>query len=142
MDLWWKGAEDAVRWNAIACGALFAVLGFALKRTGRKAHFEPVAVTLGWLLVLGALASRVLDARIWWAWTLGLLLVGLGLAAGAFLVRRFLLFAFGVVAAYAALSRLALDRTADTLGCFWFFLTPILVIVGLILAQRRLKEPA
>jgi predicted membrane protein DUF2157 len=140
-DLWWKGAEDAVRWNAIACGALFVVLGFSLKRTGRKAHFEPVAVTLGWLLILGALASGM-DAQIWWPWAVALLLAGLGLAAVAFLVRRFPLFAFGVAAAYAALSRLALDRTADTLGCFWFFITPIPVIVGLILAQRRLKEPA
>ncbi|HEY4589904.1 MAG TPA: DUF2157 domain-containing protein [Thermoanaerobaculia bacterium] len=146
-DLWWNAlwsgaAEDAVRWNAIACGALFAGLGFALKRSGRKAHFEPVAATLGWLLILGALASGMGEQIFWWPWTLGLLLAELGLAAGAFLVRRFPLFAFGVVAAYAALSRLVLDGTADTLGCFWFFITPILVIVGLILTQRRLKEPA
>jgi hypothetical protein len=140
-DLLWKGAEDAVRWNAIACGALFAVLGLVLKRTGRKAHFEPVAVTLGWLLILGALASGM-DAQVWWAWMVALLLTGLGLAAGAFLNRRFPLFAFGVVAAYAALSRLVLDGIGDTLGSFWFFSTPILVIVGLFLAQRRLKEPA
>jgi Predicted membrane protein (DUF2157) len=140
-DLWWKGAEDAVRWNAIACGALFAVLGLALKRTDRKAHFEPVAVTLGWLLILGALASGM-DVQVWRPWTVALLLTGLGLAAGAFLVRRFPLFAFGVVAAYAALSRLALHGVGDTLGCFWFFITPIPVIVGLILAQRRLREPA
>src|SRR3954470_7881167 len=141
-DLWWNGAEDAVRWNAIACGALFAVLGFALKRTGRKAHFEPVAVTLGWLLVLGGLASGMGERVFWWTWTLGLLLAGWGLAVGSFLTRRFPLFAFGVVAAYAALSRLVLDGIGDTLGCFWFFLTPIPVIVGLIFAQRRLKEPA
>jgi Predicted membrane protein (DUF2157) len=141
MDLWWRGAEDAVRWNAIACGALFAVLGFSLKRTSRKAHFEPVAVTLGWLLILGALASGM-DGPLWVGWTLGLLLAGLCLAAGAFRVRRFSLFAFGVVAAYAALSRLALHGMGDTLGCFWFFSTPILVIVGLFFAQRRLKESA
>jgi hypothetical protein len=141
MDLWWKGAEDAVRWNAVACGALFAGLGLALEQTGRKAHFEPVAVTLGWLLILGALASGM-DAEVWWPWTVALLLAGLGLALGAFRVRRFPLFAFGVVAAYAALSRLVLESTGDTLGCFWFFITPIPVIVGLILAQRRLKEPA
>jgi hypothetical protein len=131
-----------VRWNAIACGAFFAVLGFALQRTGRKAHFEPVAVTLGWLLILGALASGM-DVQVWWPWTVALLLTGLGLATGAFLVRRFPLFAFGVVAAYAALSRLVLHGVvAESLGCFWFFITPIPVIVGLILAQRRLKEPA
>jgi hypothetical protein len=140
VDLWWKGAGDAVRWNAIACGALFAVLGAVLKWAGRKAHFEPAAVTLGWLLILGGLASGMADA-LWAAWTLGLLLGGAALAAGAFRVRRFSLFAFGVVAAYAALTRLALDgaRVAE-LGCFWFFITPIPVIVGLIFAQRRLKE--
>src|SRR3954453_18736933 len=45
-DLWWRG-DEAVRWNAVACGVLFAALGLVLKRAGRKAHFEPVAVTLG-----------------------------------------------------------------------------------------------
>jgi hypothetical protein len=30
----------------------------------------------------------------------------------------------------------------ESLGCFWFFVTPLLVIAGLILAQRRMKEPA
>jgi hypothetical protein len=141
-DLLWKGAEDAVRWNAIACGALFAVLGLALKRTGRKAHFEPVAVTLGWLLILGALASGMGEAG-WVLYTLALLACGGALAVGAFYVRRFPLFAFGVVAAYAALSRLALQGVLlESLGCFWFFITPIAVIAGLILAQRRLREPA
>src|SRR5436305_650692 len=141
LDLWWR-TGDAVRWNAIACGVLFAVLGLALKRTGRKAHFEPVAVTLGWLLILGTLASGM-GEKVWWSWTVAFLLTGLGLATGAFLVRRFPLLAFGVVAAYAALSRLALEGVSEWgLGCFWFFLTPIPVIVGLIFAQRRLKEPA
>ncbi len=140
-DLWWKGAESTVRWNAIACGALFAVLGLVLKRTGRKAHFEPVAVTLGWLLIFGALASGMGDAH-WVLVTLALLACGAALAVGAFQVGRFPLFAFGVVAAYAALSRLALDGAEGPLGCFWFFSTPVLVIVGLFFAQRRLKEPA
>ncbi|HEX3126705.1 MAG TPA: hypothetical protein VH394_05190 [Thermoanaerobaculia bacterium] len=48
---------SAVRWNAILCGVLFAGLGFVLKRTRRKAHFEPVAVHLGWLLILGGIAA-------------------------------------------------------------------------------------
>jgi hypothetical protein len=142
VDLWWKGAEDAVRWNAIACGALFALLGFALTRTGRKAHFEPAAVTLGWLLILGGLASGMADDA-WVPWALGLLLGGAVLAAGAFYVRRFPLFAFGVVAAYAAVSSLALQGVrSEGAGCAWFFLTPIPLIVGLIFAQRRFKERA
>jgi hypothetical protein len=136
--LLWGRAADAVRWNAIACGALFVVLGFILKRTGRKAHFEPVAVTLGWLLVLGGTASGLESP----GWAAGLLLTGAGLAAGAYRFRRFPLFAFGVIAAYAALSRLALQGVAaELLGCAWFFVTPLLVIAGLIVAQRRMKEP-
>ena len=141
-DLWWNGTENAVRWNAIACGVLFAGLGLVLKRTERKAHFEPVAVTLGWLLILGALASGMAEGN-WVSYTLALLACGAALAAGAFHRHRFPLFAFGVVAAYVALSRLVLQGVAaETLGCFWFFITPIPVIVGLILAQRRLREPA
>jgi len=134
----WGRSEDAVRWNAIACGVLFAVLGFVLKRTGRKAHFEPVAVTLGWLLILGGMASGLASL----SWAAALLLAGAGLAAGAYRFRRFSLFAFGVIAAYVALSRLALQGVAaEFLSCAWFFVTPLLVIAGLIVAQRRMREP-
>src|SRR5436305_369657 len=99
------------------------------------------AASLGRSLILDNLASWM-GAKVWWSWTVALLLAGLGLATRAFLARRFPLLAFGVVAAYAALSRLALEGVNEWgLGCFWFFLTPIPVIVGLIFAQRRLKEP-
>ena len=140
-DLWFRDGGAAVRWNAVACGALFALLGFALKRTDRKAHFEPAAVTLGWLLILGGLASGMGERGAWASWALALLVSGGALAAGAFYVRRFPLFAFGVVASYAALSRLALGSFGgDQLGCFWFFITPIPVIVALFLAQRRMNR--
>jgi hypothetical protein len=135
------GADaTAVRWNAIACGVLFAGLGLVLVRARRKPHFEPVAVHLGWLLILGALASGMVESA-GLAWAAALLLVGAGLAAGAYRTRRFPLFAFGVVAAYTGLSRIALDTLdAEILGCFWFSATSILVLAGLIVAQRRLKE--
>jgi hypothetical protein len=140
-DLWWR-TENAIRWNAIACGVLFAGLGLFLKRARRKPHFEPVAVHLGWLLILGGLASGMVESE-GLAWGAALLLVGAGLAVGAYRVRRFSLFAFGVVAAYAGLSRVALDALdAEVLGCFWFSATSILVLAGLIVAQRRLKEEA
>lgn len=61
-------AKDAVRWNAIGCGVLFAVLGAVLVRTGKKAHFESVASHLGWLLVLGGLASGLVDGLPGLAW--------------------------------------------------------------------------
>lgn len=137
----------AVRWNALACGALFAAFGFVLARTRRKAHFEPVAVHLGWLLVLGALGSGMVsgmaesgDTGI--AWAGALLLVGAGLAAGAWRFRRFPLFAFGVLGAYVGLCRLMIKLlNEEVLGCFWFATTSILVILGLLVAQRRMKEP-
>lgn len=136
------GVEDTVRWNMLGCGLLFAVLGLVLMKTDRKAHFEPVAVYLGWLLILGALGSGMAEER-WEGWTAALLFTGGGLAAGAYVARRFPLFAFGVVAAYVALTRLAFGFGPEnvTLGCFWFFFTPLLVIFGLIMAQRRMKEP-
>jgi hypothetical protein len=134
----------AVRWNAIGCGVLFAALGLVLVRTRRKASFEPVAVHLGWLLVLGGLASGITESGATGIdWAGALLLVGAGLAAGAFRFRRFPLFAFGVLAAYVGLSRLMVKvLDLEALGCFWFCVTSILVILGLLWAQRRMKEPA
>jgi hypothetical protein len=77
-------AGGALRWNAVACGALFVLLGWGLSRTGRKAHFEPAAVHLGWLLVLGGLAGGIFDngAR-GLGWAAALLGVGAGLAAAS-----------------------------------------------------------
>lgn len=139
----WLGAESALRWNAIGCGALFVLLGFALKTTDRKGHFEPVPVHLGWLLILGGLASGWGEPRAWWLYSLALLLVSAALAAGAYRSRRFSLFAFGVVGGYAALSRLIAEVLGELLlGCLWFFLSALLLLFALIAAHRRLKEPA
>lgn len=133
------GASGAVRWNAIACGVLFVLLGFALKRTGFKAHFEPVAVHLGWLLVLGGLASGLGEVE-WPAWAVALVLVGAGLAAGAFRFRRFPLFAYGVIGGYVGLSRFIFAGD-ETLGCFWISASALVIVLGLVFAQRRMKEP-
>ena len=139
--LWqWSWVEDAVRWNAIACGALFVILGFALVRTGRKAHFEPVATHLGWLLILLALGSGM-DAVRWGAWSVALLITGIGLAAVSFLRRRFPLFAYGILAAYAGMTRLVLAGNREwAAGCFWFSFTSLALIFGLVLAQRRMRR--
>jgi hypothetical protein len=133
--------ENAVRWNAIACGVLFVALGWGLVRTGRKAHFEPVAANLGWLLVLGGIGSGMLAAgNAGLAWSGALLLVGAGLAAGAFRARRFPLFAYGVLAAYAGLSYLMIEGLdLEMMGCFWFSITSLLLILGLLFAQRRMR---
>ncbi len=132
----------AVRWNALGCGVLFVLLGHLLRRLDRKAHFEPAALYLGWLLALAAMASGMFQGE-GQLWALTLLLVGVGLAAWAFRARRFPLFAYGVVAAYAALSRLAVEAIdVEMLGCLWFATTSLGLIVGLLFAQRRMKEAA
>jgi len=136
-------AMDTVRLSAIVCGVLFAALGFALSRLDRKAHFEPVAVNLGWLLVLGGIGSGIAesgDGAL--RWGVALLLVGTGLAAGAFQARRFPLFAYGVLAGYAGLSRVVIGITnLEIVGCFWFSVTSLLLVAGLLIAQRRMREP-
>jgi hypothetical protein len=138
----WNGSGEAVRWNTIACGALFVILGFALARTDRKAHFEPVAVNLGWLLVLGGIGSGIVEGGSALGWGMALLLVGAGLAAGAFRARRFPLFAYGVLAGYVGLSRVVFATVnLEILGCFWFSITSLLLVLGLLFAQRRMREP-
>lgn len=133
--------DDWIRANAVGCGVLFCLLGWAAKRWERKAHFEPVAVHLGWLLVLGSLASG-LGEREWVPWVLVLLAAGGGLAAYSFKARRFSLFAFSVVAGYVGMSRFVVDVGNSKVGCFWFLVTAVLMIVGLVMAQRHLREPA
>jgi phosphate starvation-inducible membrane PsiE len=132
-------AGEAWRWNAIACGVVFAGLGLGLARWRRKPHFEPVAVHLGCLLALGGVAAGLERP----AWGAALLLAGAGLAAVAYRTRRFPLFAYGVVAAYLGLTRLLLAGVHDFgIGCLWVGLTSILMIAGLLAVQRRMKEAA
>lgn len=136
----WSGSDPAssLRWNAIGCGAAFLVLGAVLVSLDRKAHFEPVAVHGGWILVLGALASGLggdtagLDVC--------LLLAGSGVAAYAFRRARFSLFVLGVLAAYVALSALFLRLDPGlTGGSLWFALTSLVVLGGLLRVHRTLR---
>jgi hypothetical protein len=145
--LWLSGETGAVRANAIVCGALFLAVGGLLRVRRLKPHFEPVAVHLGWLLILGAALSGVGDPRPTGSWFAVLLaLLGGGLAAFAYGGGRFGLFAMGVVGAYVGVSALFVDaisgpdRTLVTF--FWFTFTPIAVLALLYLAHRRLREPA
>jgi hypothetical protein len=144
-DMGWSApTADALRWNAVGCGVLFAALGLTLARSGRKAHFEPVALHLGCLLALGGLAAGIFESSgRGLAWTGALLLAGGGLAAAAYRGRRFPLFAYGVVAAYAALTRLLAEGFHDAAaGCLWFAVSSVLMIGGLLAAHRRMKPAA
>ena len=51
--------DDRLLVEALICGVLFLSLGKIMLRLGRKAHFEPTAAWLGWLLILGGLAVRL-----------------------------------------------------------------------------------
>jgi Predicted membrane protein (DUF2157) len=151
----WRGVRtsllDAVLWSrpsalrleAILCAVLFLALGTVLSRTRKKPHFEPVAVHLGWLLLLAALLSgtgtRGVEELVY---SLALLATGAGLATLAFAGRRFPLFVMGVLGVYLAVSVLFLrSRPGEILGTFWFFASSLGLLVGLFVAHRRMKEP-
>ncbi len=138
---WFSGdAAAAARLNAAITGLLFVGLGYGLVQSGRKAHFEPVATHLGWLLVLSAILAGIGDQG---AARLGLFVVGAGLAALAFWRGRFPLFGMGLIAAYIGLSALVVAGVRDAaFGFLWFSATGIAVLVGLLMAQRAMRERA
>lgn len=151
----WLGfgaSADALRWNALFCGALFVVLGTVMKRSGRKAHFEPTAVVLGWLLILGALLSGEANSFSeslgpGTLWAIATFLTGLGLAAGSVRSRRFGLFSLGAGAAYLGFLGFTLPLLPRELiglfGCFGTFGSAVAAVAGLVLAhQRWFREPS
>lgn len=139
----WSITDESMRWNAICCGLLFVFLGRYLLRTGKKAHFEPVAVHLGWLLIIGALVSG--------GWAHGpkgityitlLTATGIGLAWHSFQKQRFPLFSFGVFAVFIALNELVTKSGLDfVLKSLLVSSTAIVLIALLWKAHRRMKEP-
>jgi hypothetical protein len=147
QTLWrYSEAAAAVRLNAVVCGAVFVGLGALLQARRIKAHFEPVAAHMGWLLILATPLSGIAEHDLGLSYAAALLVTGALLAGGAFWRRRFALFAMGVVAAYIGVSRLVVEAISDSSGAFlffcWFAFTPILVIVLLYFVHRHLKEPA
>lgn len=143
---------DAVRLNALVCGVIFVGLGRSLVRRQLKPHFEPVAVHLGWLLGLQAIAWGI-DDTAWESKALHCLTltgIGGGLAWFAWRARRFALFVFGVLAAYLGLVVLALDiwdripeleRRVRELGAFSFIATSSAgLLVALFTLHRRFRR--
>ena len=102
---------DAVRFNALVCGLLFVALGAFLVRSSFKAHFEPVAAHLGFLLVLQSIAWGLWDGGGVFKIVHRLTLFGVGTSLGwlAWKARRFALFVFGVLAAYLGMIVIALE---------------------------------
>ncbi len=133
--------ESWLRINAALTGILFVALGYVLVRSERKGHFEPVAAHLGWLLVLGAILSGIGESgAAGTAFRLGLLVVGAGLAAGAFRFGRFPLFGMGLVAAYIGLSALVVTAVHEEFLAFlWFTGTGVVMLVCLLVAHKALR---
>jgi hypothetical protein len=136
---WRGGAVDAVRANAAICGVLFLILGVALVRLGWKAHFEPAAVHLGWLLLLLAPLGGLGDHD---GYAVALLALASALTVYGFACRRFVLFAMGVLGAYVGLSALVVAHTRGEFIIWWFALTSLFLLPLLIVVFGRLKEEA
>ncbi len=134
----WSNFATAARLNTAVCGFLFVLIGLVMMREDRKAHFEPVATYLGFLLFFVSLASGALtDESSWSAWNFALLAIGVGVAVHSFHRGRFPLFALGALAAYVALSRFIVPLLdEDTLVFLWFLSTSIAAIIALVRAHR------
>ena len=145
---------DAVRINTLGCGIIFVALGVFLIAQRLKAHFEPVAIHLGWLLVLQAIAWGIGDAERGskTLHRLALIVVGAGLARFAWRARRFALFVFGILAAYLGMAVLVLDvwdqmpglsRQLRELGAFSFVAaSSVALVVGLLVLHGKFRREA
>lgn len=142
---WVRSSALSIRLNTVICGVLFVVLGWALLRTRRKAHFEEVATHLGWLFVLGGLASGAMlshyQEKAWPLYAIGLLVVAVLLSLLAFRARRFYLFGMGVFAGYLAVMRLAVNAIdSEKLGALFFAVSALALVIGLFRAHRIMKD--
>ena len=134
-------AFAVLRANALACGALFLVLGFLSVRLRRKPHFETVYVTAGLLLVFGGILSGVLQrsSSSWLFWEAVLGIVGAVVMAAAWRLGRPIDFAIAVAALWLGALRLTgeiLEREPLYLAAaVW----SVVAIVVLIRATRRIQ---
>jgi hypothetical protein len=134
------GDVERLRWEALATGALFAAIGIATARTGRKAHFEDVWVNAGALLVLAGLLSGVFSKGAWGAWLVALLAVSAAVATAAYLGRRTLPFAQSVLAAYLGLMRPVFSGGGDFAGRLMLAaLLALAALAAIVLAHRRMR---
>jgi len=132
------GDTDAARLNALACGIAFALLGRELRHRRFKAHFEPVAAHLGWLLILQAIAWGIDNGPVAAQHRLALVAVGTGLAWFSWRGGRFALFVFGVLAAYLGFMVGLADAVDDaTAILFLVGVSAIVLVFGLAALHRR-----
>jgi hypothetical protein len=137
-------ATGTVRLNALGCGLLFIAAGALLARARRKAHFEPVWVAMGAILLFGGILSGVLekDAE-WMIWELVLLVVGGTFLAACYRLRRPLEFALATAALYVGGFRLLVEVMPNDSGGATLFLIAIwsgAALIFLIATTRRMRR--
>ncbi len=133
-------AEAIVRANALACGVLFIALGYLSVRLRRKAHFEPVFVTVGLILLLGGLVSGAFESgEEWMLWLPALLACAGATVSIAYRLRRSLDFALGVFAAYLGGIRVISHVLGGSFLLFTIAFSSLAVLGFLIRAQRRMR---
>jgi hypothetical protein len=132
-----------VRTNALICGIAFVLLGRVLDAKQFKAHFEPTAAHLGWLLILQAIAWGIGDSSDGGLHRLVLIIVGCALAWFSWRGGRFALFVFGVLATYLGAFVVLADVVNDvTMMLFLVGVSAIGLVFGLAAVHRRFpKEP-
>jgi hypothetical protein len=136
-------AEAIVRANAIVCGVLFIALGYLSVRLRRKAHFEPVFVTVGLILLLGGLVSGVFESgKEGLLWLPALLACAGATLFIAYRLRRSLDFALGVFAAYLGLIRVISQVLGGSFLLFTIAFSSLAVLGFLIRTQRRMRASA
>lgn len=138
-----SGDPARLRVEALTSGVLFAALGLASARAGKKAHFEDVYVNAGLLLALGGLLSGVVGDREdgWGVWLLALLIVSFAVALGAFWKRRSLPFALAVVAAWLGVQRLIFEGvSAAPAGALLISaMTAAAALILIVSAHRKMR---
>jgi hypothetical protein len=131
-----------LRWNALACAALYLAAGWASVRSRRKPHFEKVYVIAGLLLLFGGILSGALqDSRSGWQIWEGILsIVGAGVLAIAWRLRRPLDFAIAVAALWLGVLRLIGDVFHREPFFFAAAVWSVAAIVLLVAATRRMRS--
>ena len=140
------GAGDPARLRveALACGALFVVLGVAAALRQRKARFEDVYVNGGLALAFGGLLSGVFDGREdgWGEWLLALVLTAAAVAAVGFRAKRTLPLGLAVVAAYLGLLKPIFEiRGSEALPLLLAAAFAALALFLVVSAHRKIGLP-
>ncbi len=133
------GSPGAVRANAIACGVLYVAAGIASVRLRRKAHFEPVWVTAGLLLVFGAVVFA-LEGSSWRTWEAVLAPLSAAVMALAYRLRRPVDFAIALAGLWIGGLRAIGDLISGGSDAVFLALWSVAVLVVLIAATRRMRS--